>query len=134
MDGLRWLLLLFGLLVVAGVYFFSRRERERAATDASADVRRAPSLGADSTATEAPENEPDDDDEDDVVEERPVEGGVSRQKIVTLRVVARNKGAFRGDELILSLRGIGMRSGKFEFTTAMTATTKAALFLARRAW
>jgi cell division protein ZipA len=36
-----------------------------------------------------------------------------RQKIVTLRVVARNKGAFRGDELILSLRGIGMRSGKF---------------------
>jgi cell division protein ZipA len=32
---------------------------------------------------------------------------------VTLRLVARNKGAFRGDELILNLRGIGMRSGKF---------------------
>jgi cell division protein ZipA len=30
-----------------------------------------------------------------------------------LRVVAKNKGAFKGDELILSLRGIGMRSGKF---------------------
>jgi hypothetical protein len=24
MDGLRWLLLLFGMLVVAGVYFYSR--------------------------------------------------------------------------------------------------------------
>ncbi len=27
MDGLRWLLLLFGLLVVAGVYLYSRRQR-----------------------------------------------------------------------------------------------------------
>jgi len=35
------------------------------------------------------------------------------QKIVTLRVVARNNGAFQGDELVLSLRGIGMRHGKF---------------------
>ena len=28
-------------------------------------------------------------------------------------MVAKNKGAFPGDELILGLRGIGMRSGKF---------------------
>jgi cell division protein ZipA len=35
------------------------------------------------------------------------------QKIVTLRLVARNNGAFAGDELVLSLRGIGMRHGKF---------------------
>ena len=35
------------------------------------------------------------------------------QKIVTLRLVARDQGFFRGDELILSLRGIGMRHGKF---------------------
>ena len=28
MDGLRWLLLLFGLLVIAGVYFYSRREKK----------------------------------------------------------------------------------------------------------
>jgi cell division protein ZipA len=28
-------------------------------------------------------------------------------------VVARNKGAFSGDELVLTLRGIGMRHGKF---------------------
>ena len=32
---------------------------------------------------------------------------------MTLRVVARNNGAFAGDELVLSLRGIGMRHGKF---------------------
>ena len=35
------------------------------------------------------------------------------QKIVTLRIVARNHGSFPGDELVLSLRGIGMRHGKF---------------------
>ena len=29
MDGLRWLLLLFGLLVIAGVYIYSRREKSK---------------------------------------------------------------------------------------------------------
>ncbi len=27
MDGLRWLLLFFGILVIAGVYLYSRRDR-----------------------------------------------------------------------------------------------------------
>ena len=31
MDGLRCLLLLFGLLVIVGVYFYSRREKAQAA-------------------------------------------------------------------------------------------------------
>ena len=35
------------------------------------------------------------------------------QKIVTLRIIAREGAAFKGDELILSLRGIGLRHGKF---------------------
>lgn len=35
------------------------------------------------------------------------------QKIVTMRVVGANKVPFAGDELILSLRGIGMRHGRF---------------------
>ena len=29
MDGLRWFLLLFGLIVVVGVYFYTRRERQQ---------------------------------------------------------------------------------------------------------
>ena len=32
---------------------------------------------------------------------------------MTLRIVAREKGAFKGDDLILSLRGIGLRHGNF---------------------
>ena len=35
------------------------------------------------------------------------------QKIVTLRLVAGEGATFRGDELILSMRGIGLRHGKF---------------------
>jgi cell division protein ZipA len=35
------------------------------------------------------------------------------QKIVTVRIVAQGNHSFAGDELILSMRGIGLRHGKF---------------------
>ena len=107
MDGLRWLLLLFGLLVIAGVYLLSRREHaSNKDSDAGTD-RPAPSLPERSTA-------PLEDAQADVqLLEDSAEGAAVQQKIVTLRVVARDKGAFPGDELILSLRGIGMQHGRF---------------------
>ncbi len=118
MDGLRWLLLFFGILVIAGVYWYSRRERNQPDEPDSDVGRREPTLlpgdvpdvvaAADpepeihspelDTAPAEPESEP-----------RPD----TPQKIVTLRLTARDGGQFRGDELILSLRGIGMRHGKF---------------------
>jgi cell division protein ZipA len=113
MDGLRWLLLFFGILVIAGVYFYSRREKASRQDDGSSSDRREPTLqddriepdseepsiaspiisDTDAAPVESPKNEP--------------------QKIVTLRLVAREKQAFKGDELILNLRGIGLRHGKF---------------------
>ena len=116
MDGLRWLLLFFGLLVIAGVYLYSRREKQQP-TEAEEEVpvdRREPTLDDDDLpdldsgnyeAIEAPVLE------DDVDAPSPAEGGP--QKIVTLRIVGRNKKPFQGDELILSMRGIGLRHGKF---------------------
>ncbi len=114
MDGLRWLLLLFGALAIAGIYLYRRRERDKPPQEQAAAPRRTPisdnetnessdsgAPGADGTAAEM-----DADAASETSDQTP-------QKIVTLRLVARNKGAFRGDELILSLRGIGMRSGKF---------------------
>jgi cell division protein ZipA len=112
MDGLRWLLLLVGLFVVAGVYLYTRFQRgspeDSIEEDAPGD-RVEPSLGVepvieDHEPTEIEMGEEDDDDSS--LPDTP-------QKIVTLRVVARNDGAFAGDELLLSLRGIGMRHGKF---------------------
>lgn len=108
MDGLRWLLLLFGLLVIAGVYFYSRRQADKPADAAPAERRIAPTLGAESAAedgsTAVGVNAP---------EENADTRQADEQKIVTLRLIARNGGAFQGDELILSLRGIGLRHGKF---------------------
>ena len=111
MDGLRWLLLLFGILVIAGVYIYSRRERDKPTIEKVVGPRVAPTIGSDEDdsaepvtedATAAESDEPLDEPQADV-----------KQKIVTLRLIARDGGAFRGDELILSLRGIGLRHGKF---------------------
>ena len=110
MDGLRWLLLVVGLFVVVGVYFYTRIQRDRNAIGAENPEfigRVEPSFDAveepnDYTINDDAGNEPGE-----------VEMLVGEQKIVTLRVIARNSGAFAGDELMLCLRGIGMRRGKF---------------------
>jgi cell division protein ZipA len=107
MDGLRWLLLLFGLLVIAGVYFYSRRESKEPKEDKdTSSGRREPTLGAEA------EESPPDVEATDEADEPEVPADVP-QKIVTLRLVAGEGATFRGDELILSMRGIGLRHGKF---------------------
>jgi len=109
MDGLRWLLLLFGLLVIAGVYLYSRRKKSTE-DDAVAPDRVEPSLdGADSS--DDAEVESAETDESDVDVEPPAPDGP--QKIVTVRIVAREKKSFPGGDLVLSMRGIGLRHGKF---------------------
>jgi len=111
MDGLRWLLLFFGILVIAGVYAYSRRERGKPEQEILNTSRVAPTLDVDGIEVA--------EDSSDVAAATPVEesrgdrSGEAAQKIVTLRLIARDGGAFRGDELILSLRGIGLRHGKF---------------------
>ena len=109
MDGLRWLLLFFGLLVIAGVYVYSRREKVRPKEPEQTVDRLEPTLGADG-AENIPDTTAVQDSEDEVASATANE---VQQKIVTLRLVGRDGASFRGDELILSLRGIGMRHGKF---------------------
>ncbi len=120
MDGLRWLLLFFGILVIAGVYLYSRREKTKPGADADAQ-RVEPTLqGQESddfgqeSSIESPGFSVDEEPQDATSEDAP-DGASDEapQKIVTLRIVAREKEAFQGDELILSLRGIGLRHGKF---------------------
>ena len=113
MDGLRWLLLFFGILVIAGVYFYSRREREKADEEPAPDRRLPPTLGDE--VAEEPADEPlvADGPGVDVAEVKHQVPEVKQQKIVTLRLIAREGAAFKGDELVLSMRGIGLRHGKF---------------------
>jgi len=109
MDGLRWLLLLFGLLVIAGVYLYSRRNKNTNDDDV-VPGRVEPSLDGGDSSGDA-EIESLEADEPDAEDEAPPPQGP--QKIVTVRIVAREKKSFPGDELVLSLRGIGLRHGKF---------------------
>ena len=106
MDGLRWLLLFFGLVVIVGVYFYSRREKSEPEESAAVPQERLePTLG-ESQVEEAEPDEPGEEPEPVPPEDVP-------QKIVTLRLIGRDKKPFQGDELILSMRGIGLRHGKF---------------------
>jgi len=108
MEGLRWWLLLFGLLVIAGVYFYSRREKNKPTEEPldTSGPRVEPTLDRDDS------DEFGDDDEYEVDSSEPVPESAP-QKIVTLRLVGHDKKPFRGDELVLSMRGIGLRHGKF---------------------
>lgn len=122
MDGLRWLLLLFGALVVLGVYLYSRRQEKLPDDVAASGERVEPTLGGGEIASTETSPTPEPDVSPVTAEtEVPIEADVTAdetppqqpQKIVTLRLVARDRGTFAGDELILSLRGIGMRHGRF---------------------
>lgn len=110
MDGLRWWLLFFGILVIAGVYFYTRRERAKPQQDRPDAPRVIPTIDGAKIESDVDDSDPPDSEDqessDDLSADTP-------QKIVTLRIIARNGGAFRGDELILSMRGIGLRHGKF---------------------
>ena len=117
MDGLRWLLLLFGLLLVIGVYLFSRYQSgrtEKANPDNTTNsVRLEPSL--DGANVDDGQSQDMESDAPEIGVDAEIERGDStpQQKIVTVRIIAGKNLSFRGDELVLSLRGIGMRHGKF---------------------
>lgn len=111
MDGLRWLLLFVGILVIAGVYLYSRRDKAGVDNGQADTDRVEPTLTlGDPVATSAPDDSAEAP-PDAIVADEPALN--APQKIVTLRIVAREQQAFQGDELILSMRGIGLRHGKF---------------------
>jgi len=112
MDDLRWLLLLFGLVVIALIYVYTRYQRKKAAESPQQDFfeeRKEPSFKKRDKASLFDEKVTPviDSQEPNDPELPPV------QKIVTVRIVAKNEGSFPSDELVLGLRGIGMRHGAF---------------------
>lgn len=140
MDGLRWILLGCGALVILGIVLFGRRSKGEQPIEKSSErvddelaapgSRREPSFGepdavdgfdnaAASEAQELPEIIIDPAGEQIDIEDvagRP-EGAADvqevPQKIVTVRIISQDKNPFPGDQLVLSLRGIGMRHGRF---------------------
>lgn len=135
MDGLRWILLIAGIFIVAGVFLYSRRNAgddrppstEGESPGKVSRERVAPSLGLPEKDTDSPEESlPDDlpapavgeqldivDSLDDETDAGAAGAADIPQKIVTLRIVSGDKTSFNGDRLVLALRGIGMRHGRF---------------------
>ena len=116
MEGFGWLLLFFGLLVIAGVYFYSRYESKAPPKEPEDDTteRLEPTLGGEEQKVVMEDLEPRI--ESPTITDETSAGAIAEdgpQKIVTLRLIGREKKPFQGDELILSMRGIGLRHGKF---------------------
>ena len=114
MEDLRWLLLIFGLLAIAGVYLYSRKEKKASDAKPASTDRVEPSLDGSEQDDELPRDSEDhindasveDPDDEPTQQESP-------QKIVTVRIVAHEEASFAGDELVLSMRGIGLQHGEF---------------------
>lgn len=131
MDGLRWILLGCGVVVILAIVLVGRRKKPAGESSTSGlpaeegpqdfNARLEPSFGeqAESTDPATPEPETisageqvDIEDIAGVPESGPAQQ-TGEQKIVTVRIIAQDKTPFPGDQLVLSLRGIGMRHGKF---------------------
>ncbi len=104
MAELRWLLLLFGVCVVVAVYVYTRFKPSIAKRMQAVSLRKEPSIG-DSTP-EIPIAGP-----DPVV----VQTSISPQprKVVAIRLMSRKTAGFEGEQLILTLRELGLRHGQF---------------------
>jgi len=108
---LRWVLLLLGILVLVGVYAYSRYRFNRPPPAESSDLpRREPSLDPVDDLDDAGQTI---DAAEPVVAEPPVADPEAPTMVVTVRLMSRNKGGFPGDKLVLAMRGAGLRHGRF---------------------
>jgi cell division protein ZipA len=114
---LRWLLLVVGLVIIAGIYFYTRFKPRLDKGIERLTLRREPTLGgaaeaatksthlsieSDESARAEPEPEPE--------PEPPI---TTETKIVAIRLMARNGGRFPADKLILKMREMGLKHGEF---------------------
>lgn len=128
MDGLRWLLLSFGVLLIAGVYLYSRRSAPTEVKPAKRDARLEPNFGEEDAESSEFQENADEDLDDEISDDEMSDDEMSyeedsddaalapiqhEQKIITLRLVAGKQRFYPGGELALSLRGLGLRHGKF---------------------
>lgn len=124
MEGLRIVLLIAGVAIVALVYWYTQREQRKPTIRESARIE--PDFSSSESAGEqffdasdaiGPVSVDFDGDLDldpgvaePEVQPEPVE---TPQKIVAIRMVGKGAGQFPGKDLILALRGLGLRHGKF---------------------
>lgn len=102
MAELRWLLLAVGIVVVAGVFWLSRRESrgERLLPEKLLSIRKR----------SEPVLEPEQPTAREVEEEK---SPPRVERVIAVRLMAREHGGFSGEKLLLALREEGLRHGRF---------------------
>ena len=124
MDGFRAILAVLGLVVVGLVYWYTQRENRR-----QQQQRIEPTFGDAPDENDTPPGDSLDDEHDipvltnavveDVAasdhDDTPAVAGdpPESEKIVAVRVVARDDDALDGEKLVLALRGLGLRHGQY---------------------
>lgn len=112
MAELRWLLLFVGLAIIAGIYLYARLKPGLDRGLQAIAKRREPTLGAGEqpAAEPAVTGAPEPDAPERVVVEAPPPGAT---KIVAIRLLARNGKGFPGEQLVLTMRELGLKHGEF---------------------
>ena len=103
MEPLRWVLLLAGVCLLLGIFVYSRGWFSRLS---SLRRKRSPEQGGvpEQPLREAPTEPPSE------PAAPPIEAD---SRVIAVRIMAREGGAFPAEELILALRAAGMRHGRF---------------------
>ncbi len=105
MGELRWILLACGVLILVGIYLYSRRSPS---VDPLPHRRREPVLDALDTTGDAESSS-----ESPSAEIREHPAARFPDKVLALRLMARSRDGFPGERLILALRQAELRHGRF---------------------
>ena len=118
MAELRWLLLLVGIGVIAAIYFYSRYQTiidERISRAKEARLQRKAEAASSAEAYSEPETEA-----APVAEENPEQNESSApaissapSKVVAIRLMSKVTEGFPAEQLIISMRELGLRHGQF---------------------
>lgn len=118
MSEFRWLLLAAGILVLAVIFWWSRREASgQPGFPSSLLRRRLPQLGQ---VVEAASGAP-------VVQagRGPGESAAMAERVVTVRMTGHGNATFSGESLVVALRAAGLRHGRFGIFHRHDATDEA---------
>ncbi|MEM7278337.1 MAG: cell division protein ZipA C-terminal FtsZ-binding domain-containing protein [Pseudomonadota bacterium] len=125
MDGLRGILAVAGIAIVALVYWYTQKQQAKKASADSVRIEPALDESFAESVIDAPEPADafeeqgapatvlDDTDEPVIDDELEPEAAEEPQKIIALRMVARGAEQIPGKDLLLALRGLGLKHGKF---------------------
>ena len=125
MGELRWILLGIGLVALIAIYGYSRFRMRRVASQATGDRPRVePSLGS---ALPGETSDPAEE-ASAVAPPEPTPLAEVPEKVVTIRLMSKDKRGFPGDKLVLAMRGAGLRHGRFGIFHALHGDTDRAVF------